>query len=358
MDTDKLKKIIERLKSPRAYIRTKANEELLRLDDPAVIKELAKLVKDEPDFIKVHFCRFLGHFRMEEAVLPLTVLLVSDSERVSREASYALDRIKSDLKNNALITFVQRITSRFVSTYAVKSLGRDRVAKSVPYLIDLLSGDDKELKKLAIEALRQIGDLMAIHPLVRHLGKEEEDVQYSLLLALGELGGYEASLAIYKFLNNKNPELRRAAVWALAKLNYTRCTLKLVKMLEEDDNENVREEAVRRLGSLAGPSSVEPLLKAGIFDKVNNVRVYAKWSLRSLPLKEKEAPLIALTKDTDESIRGEALLELARTGERKFSTLLENALKEDKSEYVRDCAKEGLEFLKLIQKGRKTNDES
>lgn len=357
MDSAKLKGIIERLKSPRDYIRTKAMEELLRLDDPAVIKELNNIVRSEPDYVKVQFCRFLGHFQVDEAIVPLTVLLVSGSERVSAEASYALDKIKSDLKDNSLITFLQRVTSRFVTSYAIKSLGRDRVAKAVPYLIDMLSGDDKEFKKLAIESLRQIGDPMAIHPMVKRLKKETEEVQYFLLMALGELGGLEAAIAIRKFLDSDDPQLRRAAVWGMGKLNFTKSVPKLIDMLSSDGDENVREEAVRRLGRLAGSSSVEPLLKAGIFDKVNNVRVYAKWSLRNLPLKEKESPLVKLTKDKNESVRGEAFLELARTGEVKFMALLEKALSKERSEYARDCALQAIKFLKTIKEGGNNTNE-
>ena len=351
METDKLIKIIDGLKSPRELTRVRAMEDLMRIDDPAVVKELFHMVRREGDYIKVQFCRFLGNFRGDEAVLPLAIFLASDSDKVAREAAAALDTFSGEIKDNALITFLRRVTPPFVKRYAIEALGRERVAKAVPYLVDILQGHDRELKKLAIESLRLIGDTMAIPYMAKRLGREDEEITYALILAIGELGGEEAAKAIGRFLGHEDPCLRRAAVWALYRLGCRRCIPQMVEMLVTDDDENVREEIAKRIGALAGASCVEPLLRAGYCDPASNVRAYAVWSIRNLPLGEIEGQLLDLTENRDACLRSGAILELAQTGEARFLKVLERAAARDKSEEVRKCAHQGCLILKKNAKG-------
>lgn len=344
MKIAELKTLIEKLKSPRAFVRAKAVDELMTLGGGYTINQMAELVKSETDFIKIQFCRFLGTVDINESVDLLTYFLAECSEGVAKEAAEALDKIDKDVKIDALIDLLRNDRSLFAKTFAIKSLGSKKVERAVPYLVDFLSSDDKQLKLLTIEALRQIGDPMSIRAMTKHLDDGDDKSAQMLLLALGELDVSEDSTNIYKFLDHRNAVLRRAAVWAVAKINYKKCAPKLIEMLSTEEDPVVKEEIVKRIGALAGPMSVKPLIQTKISDKENNVRVYAKWALRNLPLKDKEDSLLKLLQDQDEFIRVEALKELAMTEESRFFSLIKNALLDDDSVYVRTCVADMLAY--------------
>ncbi len=345
MEEKKLQAIVEDLKNPRPFIRNKAIEELMAINDKSVVPVLFKMVSDETDFVKVQFCRFLGKIKGDSAIPPLVIFLIEKSDSVAREAAEALEKIENEKKNNALILLLHRRVSHFSRAFAIKSLGRQGVNRALPQLVELLSSQEEDIKELAIEALRQIGDPAAIRPLLRLLGEDNERVIYITLLTLGEIGELRISENILPFLGHKNENIRRAAIWALSKLNCKKAVPKFKLMLESDPSEIVREEIAKRLGKLIGQEAVKPLIFSEAFDKSHNVRVYAGWAIKDIAVKQREAVLLKFARAKDEALRAEVFLEIGHTGNPKFFRMLKKALKKDKSELVRAAAAQGLSFI-------------
>lgn len=344
IDRAKFEKIIEGLKNPRTYHRGKAIEALMSIKDPAAIPVMFKMLGKEPDFVKIQFCRFLGKIKGIEAVPPLVIFLIEKSEKVAQEAAYALDKIDNDRKTESLMMLLRK-GNLFSKKYAIKALGEGRKIKAVPHLITLLKSSDSELKELTIDALRQIGDPSAIKPLTKLLKDKDPRVVYLVLFVLGELGDHGVGPEIVKFLNHKNEQVRKAAVWALGKLDYRKAIPNLIVMLQDDKSEVVREEIASRFGTMAGEDVVMPLVYAKAFDKSPNVKIYANWAMAEIPLSDKEGILLKLASQKDEVIRGEAYLELGKTGHKRFFNVLKKAFEKDKSEHVRASVVKGLGFM-------------
>jgi HEAT repeat protein len=341
----RLKRIIDDLKNPWSYKRCRAMDDLMSIRDPLVVPHLFRMVLKESDLVKVQFCRFLGHMKIDAAIPPLVTLLLDRSDMVAREAARALDTIESDRKSDALILVMKKRINQFSRLFAVSSLGRGKAVKAVPYLVELLSSGEEDIKEMTIESLRQIGDPAAIKALISAMEGQQEDLVYSILLALGEIGGRKTGAAIMPLLSHESEKVRIAAVWAVAKLNPEKAVARFVKMLKTDSSGIVRQEVVKRLGKIGGPAVAKPLFYAKSFDKDHNVRVYAEWALKNVPINDKEPVLMQLSRDVHHVVRGEAMLEIGRTGEERFFKVLSAALKKDDDEYVRACAAEGLSFL-------------
>ena len=342
----KLRQIMDDLKNPRSYRRTKAIDELMALRDSSVIPHLFRMAVKETDFVKVQFCRFLGMIKGDMAVPPLIVFLLDKNEIVAKEAASSLDRIDSDKKSDALIFLMKKKVNQFSRLFAVRSLGKGKAVRAVPYLVELLSDGEDDVKEIAVEALRQIGDPASVKPLVKALRSGSNEIVYSVLVALGEIGNQRTGLEVMCFLDHENEKVRKAAVWAVARLYPEKAVPKFVKMLEQDASESIRQEIVKRLGKLGGPAAVRPLLNTKAFDKDHNVRIYAEWALSDIPLKDKEEALVEMAQGGHHVVRGEAILEIGKTGEDRFLKVLSSALKEDSYEYVRACAAEGLSYLR------------
>jgi HEAT repeat protein len=307
MESVELRKIVEDLKSPRPFVRGKAVDTLMHLRDEAAIPALFKIVQKEMDFIKVQYCRFIGRTRSAAGVAPLVAFILGSSEKVAAEATAALDLIDHDKKTEALIYLVGE-KNRFAKIYAMKALAAERKIKAVPVLVNALSTGDPELKELAIDTLRQIGDAAAIAPLVTLLEDPEIRTLYVTIYALGDIGDKSTAARIAPFLRHEDADIRRAAVWALAKLHYSRLVPTYIEMLKSDPSDEVREEVCRRLGAVGGRQVVEPLCAAKVSDKAHNVRVYAEWALQEILGETKDAPL---AREIEEFLKGTSRREAA-----------------------------------------------
>jgi len=343
-DTAKFTKLVDDLKSPRPFIRGKAVDALMTLRDQEAIPQLFRIVSKEVDFIKVQFCRWLAKIGSEAAVPPLIIFLLDKSEQVTHEAVYALDQIDNDRKTEALMLLLRR-GDQFSKLYAIKSLGTNKKIKALPHLLNLLSSEDKELQEATIDALRQIADPAAIQPLAKLLETQDETILHRTLFALGEIGEPRIAPSITQYLRHQSPPIRKATVWALGRFHYRKALSTYVDMLKTDPSEIVREEICRRLGKMGGKDAVQALFQAMTYDPSQNVRVFAEWGLNDVSPRDKLDVLMKLKGSQDEKLRGQALLELGKTGEEKYGDLLNRAL-EEKSDYVRNCAAQGLTFIR------------
>lgn len=344
-DIGQAKNIIDELKNPRAFLRGKAVDALMAIDDESVIPGMFGVVKHETDFVKIHFCKFLGKIGGTSAVPPLVLLILDNSEKVAHEASLALDNIDNDRKTEALLMLLNK-GNHFSKRYAIKSLGGTGKIKAIPALVKLLSCEERDIKALAVEALRQIGDASVINPLSKLLRDKDDRVIHLVLYALGEVGDRRAGASIAKFLGHESPDIRKMAVWALSKMEYKKAVPELIRMLKDDSDETVREEIAKRLGALDAAKAVLPLITTKAFDGSHNVKVYADWALADISAEDKKKEFLRIIKEQDEHIRGEAYLGIAKIGDESDYALLEDAFSHDGSELVRSRLAEGFAFVK------------
>ncbi len=344
IEKNELVKLIEDLKNPRAYIRTKAADKLVSIKDETAIPTLFSAVQKEIDFIKGQYCRFLGKIKSSLGVGPLISFLLGPSENVALEACQALGFIDNDVKTEALIGLLNH-PNRFAKLYAIHALGAEKRLKAVPLLVNELVNEDIEIKEAVIDSLRQIGDPGAIGGLLKILHENDDRVIYLAVYALGEIGDKVTAVKIARFLDHKNPLIRMAAVWAVTRLGDLLVLQKLFQMLAKDPSDEVREEVCKRLTSFGGKLVVKPLFFARALDPSHNVRVYADWALKDIPLADKKAVLLGFARENDPMLRGDALLELGKTGDPEFLEVLKHSFKTDENEFVRACAAQGLSFF-------------
>ncbi|MCB2181887.1 MAG: HEAT repeat domain-containing protein [Desulfobulbaceae bacterium] len=132
---------------------------------------------------------------------------------------------------------------------AALELGRRNVKKSVPLLcrIVLAPGKDINLRLNAVYALREIGS-----------GLSRDDTYYE-----------ETVVCLVQLLNTPNPYLRSSAIETMGILQEPQTVLPLLRTLEKEDDEFVKEDTVRVLGLLGDTRAHEPLT-ALLADKNNN----------------------------------------------------------------------------------------
>ncbi len=116
-----------------------------------------------------------------------------------------------------------------------------------------LENEDEWVRFYAVGTLGEIGDARAVEPLIRALGEKSSKVSKAVMHALAKLASVEQLL---KVLGEGN----LTVVEALGKIGDVRAVEPLIKALEDED-EDVRRNAVVALGKIGDARAFEPLIK-------------------------------------------------------------------------------------------------
>jgi HEAT repeat protein len=169
-------------------VRVDTAEALARIGKPALAPLLEALRHDEW-ILRLHACEALGKMGVEEAVEPLSLMMLHDRDAaVRQDAAKALGGIRSPKSFEAL---VRALPDLDVRPFAVEALGKLGLLEAAPVLIDIATGksrpansrivpscgdesgqlylEEMEVQEKAIGALAEIGDPRAIVPLVAAL---------------------------------------------------------------------------------------------------------------------------------------------------------------------------------------------
>lgn len=113
-----------------------------------------------------------------------------------------------------------------------------------------------------------------------------------------------ASDPLLEELRSDDPATRKEATHQLTRFPEPRVNERLAEVMANDAADNVREEAVRALGSLRDPRAVEPLLKLALRDTTNaETRDFAIKALGAIGDARAIEPLQALLPKADKYFR-------------------------------------------------------
>jgi HEAT repeat protein len=153
----------------------------------------------------------------------------------------------------------------------------------VTELFKALKDGDVSVRRKTVEKLRLIKDPRAIEPLIAALGVVDNDDVY---------------LAIKEVLDTINPD------WKDSKEARLQVSELIAALLDEDENNNVRQVAAEALGYIQDPRAAEPLIAALLDeDENNNVRSTAAWALGKIKDPRAVESLISALKDGNEDVR-------------------------------------------------------
>lgn len=120
---------------------------------------------------------------------------------------------------------------------------------------------DEEVRVDAANALRLLGDSLAVESLIDALKDHSYRVRRAAAKALGEIGDARAVSALLSILRHHDFDTREGAAIALGNLRAQDAVSHLCALLESDDSHMVRRAAATALGLIGDKRAVEPLLR-------------------------------------------------------------------------------------------------
>ncbi|MCK5686062.1 HEAT repeat domain-containing protein [bacterium] len=133
---------------------------------------------------------------------------------------------------------------------AIYNLGKDRVSKAVPILLQLLKDEQSKAVRLSIiEALAEINKISFAETLINRLYTKENASEIQIAISVK---------ALIDRLNENDREIQIAAIEALGKIKAAEAVLPLVNLLNIDDR-SIKLTAFRALGNIKDDAAVPAL---------------------------------------------------------------------------------------------------
>ncbi len=158
-----------------------------------------------------------------------------------------------------------------------------------------------------VTLMGEIGGEEVVTHLTGSLANSDARVRRETVLALAKIGGEDAELLLQGMLDDLEPEVRAMACRGVGVLKVEKALKRLLKILEEDQDEDVQVECLQALGKIGDPGAV-PLIEkravGGMFSRPNKeVRVAAYRALAGIGTPHARELLAKACKDSDPSIR-------------------------------------------------------
>jgi len=172
---------------------------------------------------KIEIIQILGNSKEMKAIEPLKKMLSDENEEIKVSALYSLIKIG----NPAVIPILEDATNiKELKAVALEGLGemadlipRERKEKIVDILLGSLNSE--ETKEKAIESLGKIRDKKAISYLIKLFGDSSKEIKKMILKSLSDIGGEEAKEFLWQRLKEER-EIKAEIIGYLEKLYFQR----------------------------------------------------------------------------------------------------------------------------------------
>mgnify|MGYP001070573328 CR=1 FL=1 len=260
---------------------------------------------------------------------------------MSSSKSPNIQKLKQKKNVRALIKALRYKKSEFIPVDAAYALGEIGNQMAVPPLIERLQDDSKSVRRAAISALGHLGDPSAVVPLIPMLEDRDVKIREVTALALGEIRDEQAVDALMSKLEDDAKQVSMAAERALIDIADTSIEPRLLALMTSGKSERARMHAINLLGALKCRCAVLPLIDLMKGSGPGQVRARAAQALGMIADPQAVGPITLCTQyDEDLSVREAATEALGSFGEAVLKKLLE--LFEDWSNRNRNAIKTAL----------------
>lgn len=228
-----------------------AAKALASLREVQAVEAIIQLFKDEDFDVRYTAMEALNP-HLNEAAFPhlLNLLRSPDADRELRVgAASAIHSVEHPEVVLVLLAMLRESDSELRQA-SITHLGYSGNEQAVVPIIDALQSDpDIYVRCAAASALGCLGDSRAIQPLIDALNDPIERLHGNAIESLIELNAVEAIDEIAKMINHPDFTIRMVVAYAFAAFG-TRRVRDYVAQLLEDEHEEVRQSAVKAVGSI------------------------------------------------------------------------------------------------------------
>jgi HEAT repeat protein len=175
--------------------------------------------------------------------------------------------------------------------------------KALSYKKDSTEGEHFRVRRTAAKALGEIGDPLAVEPLISVLKDKSNYVREATAVALEVLGDPRAVEPLIATLQDSDGKVRESSAKALGKIGDARVVAPFISVLKNENSKAIRMIAMEKLGQMRDARAVEPLI-AMLKDRESGLCDLAVKVLGEIGAPATEAILAELkNKNSDANVR-------------------------------------------------------
>ena len=216
-----------------------------------------------------------------------------------------------------------------VRALAAAALGQFGTQEGLESLLEVKDGENAEVKKAVVDALKRIRDVRCIPLLARWVGRvgEEDDLRHKACEALADIGDEAAMPVLIRVLQDAtaSDEVRGEAARAIGMIGGPEARQILEAELKSD-RPWIRARCIQGLGLLGDPRALPLILPALEAGNPWMVRTHAVEAFSRLAGAEALSTLERLARDPEARIRSETCVALGRLGGTQGMLLLKSLL--------------------------------
>ncbi|MHA1491720.1 MAG: HEAT repeat domain-containing protein [Promethearchaeota archaeon] len=287
---------IKELDSNYQSIKELVKNQLLTLDPETLIKILLESLKDDifsenhkkeaiiliglelssinisfqdSSFLEIKYPKIISMLNQHRTILLEAIVPNLKEENLKLMNSVlTIFKLLGNEINDDLIGFL-RYDDFIIKKNAIKLIGKLHVKEGVNLLLENLDNMYEEVSKASIEALGEIGEILAVPELLKVLDIEDVhyeyidlDFKFYILDAIKKIyqNNKDASFNfLYSKLETDNDVLKESVAYILGEIAYEEFIAPLLKLLNEK-NFDTRKNAIIALGKIGNKGVIEPLL--------------------------------------------------------------------------------------------------
>jgi len=365
---DKIKPVINTLKSTNTELKIRALWLLEATGDKRAIPYFIELLSDKDDEVKIQALWAIERFRSEDSGKEIEGLLAEESTKVKIEAIKTLVNLKMEEGIAGLIKGLSD-KDESVRIYSLWSLEKFREPASYPYIVECLADKSEKVREYAARLIEQIKDPLFYPVLERFIEGTSYplDARISAISLLGKTGNETVKEFLLRQVESPEPAIREIAIKAFYDIDrFDIQYLKILAYLENyDSSPGVRKESLNLAGSitrqlqtklasseknerqfaldkveyLIGASSLRGLLLNMSYSKYPEVREKMLLIVKENPEKIFGTSARRMLEENDLSIKKLAAIAAGEIKDRESIPLLKEGLKHFDPEFQLICAR-------------------
>ncbi len=227
-----------------------------RIGRPQDVQLVTFLLKDESDRVRRAAVEALARLEPGEAPEPVRLALADESPLVRVAAANALGASSSPRAQDDLARlaedrdpWVRAAALRALGVHAKRVGGSDEVVLS---LLERASADEGPVAMAAVEALRTIGGAASVRVVRPLLSRGETELVQAAVGCVAQHGTAQDLEALLPLLSHDHWSVRTEVIQGLAERGMVKAVPSILRRLETEQDDFVRDAILRALGRLEG----------------------------------------------------------------------------------------------------------
>jgi HEAT repeat protein len=293
---------------------------------PAFIEKWLEALDSNDSWVRWHAVYGLRYCEPESVTSALLKALEDEKANIRTVAVESLAHIHSEVMLPCLKKAIED-ENWSIREEAAKAISELRTGKAISIFHEILKDENSYVRYYAIEGFSKLDPKTAILELIPLT--ENRHLINTVVAFLGNMGTEGAFLGLLKALENKDPLAREYTVEKMEKFASEIAVPALIRILNDDEDVDVRVKAVYTLGKFDGEEVVNALCKA-LDQEHHSVYLAAAITLSKFELEASFSRLDQALLDENYEVRNSALFALEKlSADQRFPLLLKALVDED-----------------------------